>query len=370
MRAAIRSLLRRPRRTALLTSGVALGCASYIALVAAAQGFSAQLEGLGRFLGADVVVQHAEATSPWSSFLHGAQLESLAALPGVAELTPLGLGKTRFLGSQYFLVFALDPTSPRLARLGLGLGRGLDDPDRAILIGRQAAARLDLAAGDRVECRGRTFEVAGVFESGRAILDHGAVMSLAAARPLFNLRAAANVALVETAPGTDRADLLARIAARIPEVEAIPAEELVESYGQLALAHRFVRLLGLLALGVAALGIANAFLVDVSERRHELAILRAVGWSRGRVAAMVLYESTIVAAAGALAGVPMATAALTLLDRLDPRTFASAGLLPLLPPLSAVIEGALVALLAGTIGALAPLLAASRIHPARILRQP
>ncbi|MEK7703363.1 MAG: ABC transporter permease, partial [Myxococcota bacterium] len=65
-------------------------------------------------------------------------------------------------------------------------------------------------------------------------------------------------------------------------------------------------LVGLLALGLAALSIAHSFLAQLSERRHELGILRAVGARRRDLVAMVLLEAALLGTAGGAAGLVLA----------------------------------------------------------------
>jgi putative ABC transport system permease protein len=61
-------------------------------------------------------------------------------------------------------------------------------------------------------------------------------------------------------------------------------------------------LLGFLALFLGAFLIFNTFRTVVVERRHDLAMLRAVGATRGQITAMILIESLIQGLVGALIG--------------------------------------------------------------------
>jgi putative ABC transport system permease protein len=60
--------------------------------------------------------------------------------------------------------------------------------------------------------------------------------------------------------------------------------------------------LELMAVLISLFGIANTLALSIHERRRELGLLRAVGMSRKQARRMVLAESTIVAALGALLG--------------------------------------------------------------------
>jgi putative ABC transport system permease protein len=63
----------------------------------------------------------------------------------------------------------------------------------------------------------------------------------------------------------------------------------------------------LLAVGIATLGIANTLALAVFERTREFGLLRAVGMTTRQLAAMVCWESVIIAASGALVGTTLGT---------------------------------------------------------------
>ena len=58
----------------------------------------------------------------------------------------------------------------------------------------------------------------------------------------------------------------------------------------------------LLAVSAAALGVVNTTLLSVTERRRELAQLRALGATRGQVLALVVGEAALVGLAGGALG--------------------------------------------------------------------
>ncbi|HEX7022374.1 MAG TPA: ABC transporter permease, partial [Trueperaceae bacterium] len=58
-----------------------------------------------------------------------------------------------------------------------------------------------------------------------------------------------------------------------------------------------------LAILIAALGVANTLGMNLSSRRHEIAVLRALGLSRRGVATMVGAEGIVIVVVGAVLGV-------------------------------------------------------------------
>jgi putative ABC transport system permease protein len=109
--------------------------------------------------------------------------------------------------------------------------------------------------------------------------------------------------------------------------------------------------------------------VNVSDRTRELAILRAVGWSRPRVARQVLLEGLVLAAVGAAVAVPASMGILALFSTTRLGDVNSHGYVPQALAMRPAVEGFVVALVAGGLGTLAPLIRALRIDTATALRE-
>ncbi len=67
---------------------------------------------------------------------------------------------------------------------------------------------------------------------------------------------------------------------------------------------------GGVALILGAVGMLNTMLMSIFERTREIGILRAVGWRRRRVLALVLGEALLIALAGTTLGGVLAVAGL------------------------------------------------------------
>ena len=368
MNAALRNLLARPRRTLLTIAGVAVGASSYLLFVGSARGFLEQFRELAVVFGADVVVQQAGSTSPWNSVLAETEVLALRASDAAVTVSRLGLGKARIVGAPFFLVFGLDPKEPLLARTRVVRGRELRIGADEMLLGVLSAERLRMEGGSEIDLRGRRLRVVGVYRTGHRVLDSGGVIDLAIAQQLFNLRGSVSLAFLDLVDPSSAPLTAARIRQRIPGVDASTVGEWVESYGQFVVVEDFARFLALLALVIAGLGVSNVLHVSVGERTQELALLRAIGWSRRRIAGHVLAEAVLVTLAGAAAAVPICELVLFLIGSARVGSMETAGFLPPHLSFAVVLEGTAVSALAGVLGALGPLRRAMSVLPAVALR--
>jgi putative ABC transport system permease protein len=361
----VRDLLRRPWRTGLTVLGVAVAACSYILLVGSAESFERRLGGVAPTLGIDLVIEEAGAPSPFASSLPDDTARRVARVPGVAGASSVVFGRTTIPGSAWFLVVGLDASEPLASRLPVVRGRPLAGAGE-MLFGESAATTRGLEPGAAVTVRGTTLRLVGVVRTAQSLLDAAAVMELHDAQRAFNLPGVVNLLVVDPAAGTDSLRLADEIRRRVPGVAVKSLAELVGTTSLLRVGRQFARLLGLLAVGIAALGAANVLSITILERTSEIAVLRAVGWKRRRIAMLLLLENLAFGVVGGIVAVPLAAVVLKLLVRFGPG--AAIGMLASSPSPRAAIEGLALSTLAAALGAVVPMIRALSIAPAAALR--
>jgi putative ABC transport system permease protein len=200
-------------------------------------------------------------------------------------------------------------TSGDNATVAAGLSRG-----EGIAVSENLAHKLGLRPGDRVRLRtpkGRVaMPVLGVF------LDYSSAFGVVAIdRALFGRYwedDLTDVYYVFLRPSADAA----AAQAAIREVVARQYHAFVLTNAELRRKLRgliddtftLARLLELIALGVALLGLLNTLLISVLERTREIGVLRALGARRRQVALGIVIEAGLLGLAGAVLGVGLGAA--------------------------------------------------------------
>jgi predicted lysophospholipase L1 biosynthesis ABC-type transport system permease subunit len=171
--------------------------------------------------------------------------------------------------------------------------------------------------------------------------------------------------LVEFAPGVAADAALPAIADRLPGVE-IERQELPQDVAYLKNVRTLPKALAgfLVLLGVGALG--HVLATAVRRRRHDLAVLRALGFRPLQVAACVSWQAVTVCTVALVVGIPLGIAT----GRWSWRWVADSTPLLYVPPVAAavVLVSIPAALLLANAMAALPARRAARLRPAEILR--
>jgi macrolide transport system ATP-binding/permease protein len=271
-------------------------------------------------------------------------------------------------------VRASSPDMFRAVRAIMGTGRlpdagHSDRADRVAVLGPDAAQRLGIHGVERlpaISIGDQIYLVIGILRdtARRPELLGSVIIPDGTARRYFGL-AGPGMAIVETRIGA--AYLIAeqaRLALRPDDPAAlrvqVPQEpKRVRDEVQTDLNVMFL-LLGGLSLIVGALGIANITLVGVMERTGEIGLRRAVGATRGHIAAQFLFES---ASMGLVGGIIGASIGVLIVVGVSAYQVWSPVLDPAVPLLAPVVGGAI-----GLVSGLYPASRAAHLEPAEAFR--
>jgi len=364
-----KNVLHRPVRTVLTTVGLAIAIAAVIILVGISWNFENSFLTIYRTKGIDLVVVRAGSSNQLSSSLDVHLDDTLRRIEGVAEVSPSLVDTVGFEEKNLVSVLVNGWVPGGILFRGLRLidGRALQEGDqKAVMLGRVLAMSLDKQAGDPLQIAGEPFRVVGIYESDSWFENGGMIMPLRTLQTMMGREGQVTGFLIRaTASDTSSiAALRRRIESTISGVAAMPARDHVQSDTQIRLARAMAWTTAAVALILGSVGMLNTMLMSIFERTREIGLLRAVGWRRRRVLALVLGEALTIALLGTLLGSILAVFGLRAIT-LAPT--ARGFINPNLPP-----EVLLIALAMGVglslLGGIYPAARAAALEPTEALR--
>jgi ABC-type lipoprotein release transport system permease subunit len=293
--------------------------------------------------------------------------------------------------------FGVDPVrEPRVSRLLASVVRGAppEPGTRQILVGAEMARILGAEPGDQVvvvapgvdgSMGNDLFTVSGVFQTGLADLDRTfALMPIEALQALMSLAPGRVHEIAAALPDPWQAPAAARrltqaLAGVDGPVSLAPWTELRPElvwYAQIMSSWQWILLV--IVFGMAIFGVANTMLMATFERRHEIALLLALGTSPGGIVRSVVYEAVALGALGLALGVAVTLPVLVWWHNAPPDltplagSFTMVGVLVRLTlrveyPWSTMVQAAFALFATAALAALYPAIRAARVPPADTL---
>ena len=330
LRYAASELAFRRGRSLVTAASVALAVVAALVLTALAASYARAIRAPIETVGADVVVQLQGDVPPKleglvfphpNALLPADMVERVRAMPGV-----IGLTRAVYMWDlepdRYESVLGIEDGDVGLGGLGQRLvdGKPIVADSRAVLLDSDFAAKNRIKVGDDIKVGEALFPVAGIVDAARSgklvradvYAPLAVAQALAAAAPqvkaLYPFGAAdANLVLVKV-NREQLQDVVASIAALLGKKGVVSSELSIRQAlsGVLFLSQSMALIIATIIGIFAAAFVWRATASAIAERRREMAVLQAIGWSWRHIRQQVLIENTALAVAGTATGLVLA----------------------------------------------------------------
>ena len=380
--------------------GVALGVAALIVVLSVMNGFEDELR--SRLLGmtAHGTVRHPDGIRQW-----GSVVDSLEAQAGVTAASPYAELEGMLVRGSVMsgvMITGVDPArESRVTGISDAILAGdiqsLVPGSRRIVLGRVLAGRLGVGVGESVslmvpsvaggvpDARLEKLTVSGIFELG--LQEHDGIRALVSLEDAMSMSGragrASGVRLL-----TEDVFQAPAILNRWASANDLPSGTSVRDWTEdnatyfraVRIEKTIMTLLLSLVVAVAAFNILATLVMVVTDKRASIAVLRSLGFSRGTIVSIFVFQGVVAGWVGTLAGVIFGVLVARNVDVLAPvleNLFgfefmpADVYYLTALPsrlnmPDVAWIAG--LALLITTVATVYPALRAASVRPAEVLR--
>jgi putative ABC transport system permease protein len=357
------NMARHKARTLATAVGIALGVGTIVALLSVGSGLKRTADELVHLGQADLGIFQSGTSDPTTSVLPVSLAGRLERRDDVVKATPILLVVEAIKQDPAAIVFGLDPDGFVVARQTLVAGKRALGPDQ-VMIGDRLAGSLDLHPGSPFTVRKKQFTVSGIYHSGEFFEDGGATLDIHAAQRLEQRANDATTIAVQLAGDVHHDVAEEQIKRALPGTTVIGSGDdpsRVGANGELV--RKAVTIIATLALIVGGLGVTNTMAMAVLERERELALLAAVGWTRPRIASLVLGEGVATAILGAGLGLLLGVIGADALNRaLDVSSVVSPHVTPW-----TIGQGLLIGIAIGVLGSLYPAWRGTSVSPSRLL---
>jgi putative ABC transport system permease protein len=317
----LNNLRRKKGRTFFLVSGLAIGIGAAVAMTSVGDAMNREvMHALDEF-GANILVLPASEGLPLSyggltvsAVTAGgrelttddvARILTIKNRENVSTIAPKLLVQTEVKGTKV-LVAGVDFKAEKKLKKWWRIAAGMNPRESGeALIGKDAAAQLGLAPGDRFSLgRARNLTAAGVLDTTGSQDDGLIFADLAWVQKEFRKgKAVSLIELSALCSGCPIEEMVDQVNSVLPGARTVAVKETVELKMQaMHYFHKFSLGISALLLIVAGMIIFFAMTASVKERVQEIGLFRAIGFRTGHIIQVLLTEAFIVSLLAGIAG--------------------------------------------------------------------
>jgi ABC-type lipoprotein release transport system permease subunit len=285
----LKTLLRRKGRTLLTVLGISIGVAAIIILGALTNGLEAGYASMMTGSKSDLILSQPNSMDPSYSSVDEEIGKQLEAMPEVEAVSSMLEGFVAAEKTPVLFIFGYPENSFILKRFQILEGVGLSDTSlrklrgKPLLLGKGAADTLKKSPGDTLRLTDSIFRVVGIYQTGDAFEDNGAVLRMEDAQDLLGKARQVSMFYIQLKDPDMEQRLTRRVERTLSDLSIDSSSDFANKQSMTEMMGAMVWIIAGLAIVIGGVGMMNAQLMSIYERTREIGVLRAVGWSSASV---------------------------------------------------------------------------------------
>jgi putative ABC transport system permease protein len=307
-------------RAALTATAVAIGVMAVVALGTLTVSLKDSATGILKVGNADFSVAQKHTDSLLNSTISTDDIARIAKVPGVQSAIGALVEMEKYDSANPAVIqVGLDPKAQQAFGVVLLDGRVYDaDSTDQVMLGYVLAQTIHKRVGDTLEIDGHRYRVVGEYRTNVSFGNSTMMFPLPVLQGRYQAAGYVTLGFVKVDDGTSIAKVRAAIDRGFPQLATVASES---DYGRVDTTLTLISAANtgadILAVVIATTGVLNTSLLSFFERLREFGVLRAIGWSRGRVIGLVIGEALVVSLVGAAFGVLLGWGAINVLQHLS-----------------------------------------------------
>jgi len=359
-------------RTLLTIVGLSVAVSAVVALVGISGGIEKSFLNLYSDRGADIVVTRRGGTQTVNNTLSEDLEDKIRVIPGVKHVVGGLLDSINFPEANLpnVILNGWSADCPLWEKLEYVAGRKLTAADQeGVVVGKLLASGLGKSVGEYIGISGSEFKILGIATSSSVFENKACFMLRPVMQKLLGPPGKVTGFSVGTMkPGDQKfaAEICEKIIALSPnEIDAKTTNDFVATLPQLRVVRGVTWITSAIAIFIGAIGVLNTMVMSVFERTKEIGTLRAIGWRKARVVRMVMVEALLLSLAGAILG----TISALILAKFFSSFRQTSGFVEGTIAPSVIVQGFIIAIIVGVLGAAYPAWWGASLPPTEALRK-
>lgn len=307
-------------RTALTAVAVAIAVTAVVTLDVVTHSLESSAAEVLSLGDADFIVAQKSVADVLTSTVTEDQVSGITHAPGVKSAVGVLVSAIKLNATNpLFLQIGVSPS--QLSTFGVHVVAGHPYGAHAaheIMLGWQAAQNLHKRVGNTLKVGRLTYRIVGIYSINQTFGNTASMFPLTTLQANTRKPGTVTLAAVKVRPGTSIQAVENRIDLDDPSLTTV---RLASQFGRvdrnLAFLDAAQTGAQIIALTIGVIIVMNTMLLSFIERIREFGVLRAIGWSRVRLLALVMGEALFISLLGAAVGVGLSFALTTALERLS-----------------------------------------------------
>ncbi len=311
---AVDTMVQSPRRTSATVGALMIGLMFVFSTGAYVRSYQKTVsEWMDRVINSDILISTSEMARSRTYHFSEDLSDKIAAVPGVKRIENVRILFVPYAGDSIALVsLEMDGWFARVRDVVEGADEGETREkmvrDQGVLVARNFASRYKMGVGDRLKLSTPTrpfdYPIVGIIEDYTS--EKGSIFLNRQLYKRYWNDPSVDIIEVNLNPGADLSVVKREVQ------RAIKGEHRAFIYTNSEYKKWIMNLIDgffvlnymqmAVAIMIASLGMVNALMISVSERKRELGVFRAIGGLRGQIRKIVLLEAAAIAIVGVLIG--------------------------------------------------------------------